>query len=203
LWLLALADSSATWSLACRRRAGAWTSRRRVPAWVRRAFVLQLTLIYASAGLQKLSATWIPGGDLSALYYILQMPAWQRFDMSWLADPGPYALSRVATAGTWLFEVSWPVVPLSLWWRSRSATGSGTRRWGRGIDLRVVYVPLGLLLHVAIAILLVVGPFIWILPAYYVALYRPGELPFPRVALRPPSFQRGGDHSSRGGTMIP
>ena len=79
----------------------------------------QLVLMYWATGLQKVSTHWVPGGDLMALYYILQQPTWQWIDMAWVA---PYAaLTQVGTAVSWWWEVTCPVW-LWAWWSSRSET---------------------------------------------------------------------------------
>src|SRR5262249_6409716 len=101
LWLLVLARSTATLSLDCRLRTGRWRSGTLVSAWPRYLAVYQLVLVYWATGVQKLSAHWTPGGEFSALYYILQEPSWQRFDMSWLA--WVYPLTQAATALTWFW----------------------------------------------------------------------------------------------------
>ena len=176
LWLLVLCDASATASLRCRLKTGAWTSEQPVAAWPRYVLVFQLTLIYTMAGIQKVSASWMPW-DRSALYNILQMPAWSRFDMQWLAHPLPYALSELATVAVWTFEVSWPLLLLSLiLGRPAPASAGLVRRALARFDLRWVYGGFGLLMHLGIAVLMVVGPFHWAMAAYYLALFRPDEL---------------------------
>lgn len=164
LWILVFADSGTTWSLACRWRHGAWSSATMIPRWPREVLVIQVVVIYFAAGIQKASVAWVPGGDLSAVYYIAQMPSWQRGDMTWLATPFAYTVTQIATLGTWLFEVSFPIVLLS------PALG------GRRLDARRVYVAVGLMMHAGIAAFLAVGPFVWIMPAFYAALFRPEEL---------------------------
>ena len=176
LWILVLCDASATASLSCRLRTGAWISDRRVAAWPRYLLVFQLTLTYTMAGLQKVSAAWMPS-DRSALYSILQMPAWTRFDLQWLAQPGAYELSQVATVLVWLFELSWPLVLLSLILGRPAPEHAGwVRRALARYDLRWVYIVFGAAMHLGIATLMVVGPFHWIMAAYYMALIRPHEL---------------------------
>lgn len=159
LWLAFLADSTRTLSLDCRLRTGRWTSDQPVSAWPRYFFVFQLVVVYASTGSQKLSAHWLPGGDWSALYYILQDPAWQRGDMTWLARV--YPLTQAATALTWLWEITSPLLLVSLAWK----------RW----DYRPLFAFIGVGVHVGIELAMNVGPFSYVSLAYYLALWSPDE----------------------------
>jgi hypothetical protein len=177
LWVLVFCDGDATWSLRCRRRTGRWSSDTPVAAWPRYVWVAQLTVAYALAGVQKVSTAWLPIGDLSALYAIMQMPAWTRVDLSWLGRAGIYPLTQLSTALVWTFEITFVLVPLQLWRGRAVADGAGRlrRAWAR-FDLRVPYAFFGLSMHVGIALMMGVGPFHLIMPAYYAALFRPGEL---------------------------
>lgn len=187
LWLLVLADGSATLSLRCRLRHGRWTSDQLVAAWPRYLVIVQLVVLYTFTGLHKISIHWTPAGGFSALYYILQQPSWQRGDMTWLASV--YPLTQVSTGITWLWELTWPVVPLALWLRTTAERGGRVRRLANRIPIRGVYVSIGLVMHGMITVLMVVGPFSWITLAYYPCLYRPRELhaAWKRIRRRRPS----------------
>ena len=174
LWLLVLADSSATLSLGCRLRQGRWTSDRLVAAWPRYLVIVQLVVLYTFTGLHKISIHWTPAGGFSALYYILQQPSWQRGDMTWLASV--YPLTQLGTAVTWLWELTWPVVPFALWMRTTAERGGRVRSLVNRLPVRAVYVSIGLVMHTMITVLMVVGPFSWITLAYYPCLFRPAEL---------------------------
>lgn len=174
LWLLVLADSTATLSLRCRLSRGRWTSDTAVAAWPRMLVLAQLVVLYTSTGLQKISIHWTPVGELSALYYILQQPSWQRWDMTWLASV--YPLTQVGTVVTWLWELTWPVVPLALWFRHTADRRGRVRAAFNRIPVRALYVAIGLCMHVTVAVVMVVGPFSWITLAYYPCLFRPHEL---------------------------
>jgi hypothetical protein len=173
LWLLVLARSDATLSLRCRWRSGSWTSDERVAAWPRRLAILQLVIVYTGGALHKVSAAWTPAGGWSALYYILQQPSWQRWDMQWLA--WVYPLTQAATATVWLWEISWVLVPIWMWARSAEKPGRFFRVMKR-IPVRRGYVALGVVFHTGIWIAMDVGPFIWITLAFYPCLWRPEEL---------------------------
>ena len=174
LFLLMLADSSATLSLTCRLRTGRWTSRRLVASWPRWLMVSQLVIMYLSTGTHKLSVYWVPGGDLSALYYILQQPSWQRWDMSWVAWAFP--LTQLATLSTWFFENGSPLLILAFWYRHTRTRPGRLRALFNRIDFRTLFALFGLGLHLGIMVLMDVGPFSIITLSFYIALYSPDEL---------------------------
>jgi hypothetical protein len=120
--------------------------------------------MYWTTGLQKLSTHWVPGGDLGALYYILQQPTWQRVDMAWLAPWFP--LTQVATLVSWLWEVSIPLWAVALVQRARGRGGWLDRLW-----VVETYAVVGIAVHLAVTLMLEVGPFSWVSLAFYVALW--------------------------------
>lgn len=176
LWLLTLADSGAGASVDAWLRAR-WASPPTTPvmvsAWPRYLVIGQLLTMYCSSGLQKVGASWIPGGDLSALYYILQQPTWQRFDMRWAGHIFP--LTQLATLATWLFEVGAPALILVLWWRRTRARPGRLRALANRLRLRDAFVLFGLGLHIGIMSLMEVGPFSTASMACYACLLHPEE----------------------------
>lgn len=173
LWLLVLTDAGATLSLSCRLRTGRWTSDRPVGTWVRYLVIFQLVVLYASSGSQKVSSYWVPGGDFSALYYILQQPTWQRFDMSWLATWFP--LTQVGTALTWWWEVSAPLLLLALWYSETRARSGRIRAFFNRVHWRTVFAGYGVTMHLLIFVLMKVGPFSWVAISFYPCLFQPDE----------------------------
>ncbi len=173
LWLLVLADSSATLSLKARRRTGRWLTEARVAAWPRYLVIGQIVVVYFSTALQKLSAYWTPGGDFSALYYILQQPTWQRFDMRWVAAFFP--LTQIMTAATWFWEIGSPLLILAFWYRDTRTRPGRLRAWMNRVDLRFLFAAFGVMLHLGIFALMEVGPFSWITLSYYLTLWSPDE----------------------------
>lgn len=173
LWLCVLGDTTATHSVDCRLRTGSWTSDRPVGLWARYLVVFQLVLMCASTGAQKVSAYWTPGGDFSALYYILQQPGWQRGDMRWLAHPALFPLTQLGTAVSWVWEVTAPVWGLAF--HARATPGALGRFGALCTRLRLVevYAGLGVVFHVTVAALMDVGPFTPITLAFYLALVPP------------------------------
>jgi len=174
LWLLVLADSTATLSVDCRLSTGAWTSERRVPVWPRYLVIFQLFLMYWTTGLQKVAAEWTPAGGFSALYYILQQPTWQRFDMSWVA--WIYPLTQVGTAVTWAWELGAPLLLLAYFWRYTADRPGRLRAWANRVDLRSWYALLGVAFHVLVTIPMNIGPFSAICLACYPCLFTPDEV---------------------------
>jgi hypothetical protein len=175
LWLLVLAESTATLSLDCRRRTGRWTSDRPVPAWPRYLVIMQLLVVYGATGLHKLSPVWTPGGDYSALYWVFQEPTWRRFDMDWTASVFP--ITQLGTAVTWWWEVLAPLMLVVYWARYTAERGGRVRRLLNRFDLRKPWAAVGVGLHLGILVLLNVGPFSPISLAYYLCLVPPGVGP--------------------------
>jgi len=173
LWLLFLARSTETLSLDCRLRTGSWRSAREVPAWPRYLAIFQLVLIYWSTGAHKLSAAWTPAGGFSAFYYILQQPTWRRGDTSWAAHV--YPLTQLATAITWIWELTSPLLLLALWYRATADRPGRLRRLFNRVNFRRVFVLIGLAVHIGILVLMEVGPFSLIMLAFYLCLYHPDE----------------------------
>ncbi|MGC6493238.1 MAG: hypothetical protein ACON5B_10415 [Myxococcota bacterium] len=173
LWLLTLAGPSPTLSLRTWWRTGAWTSDETVPWWPRLLVMWQLVLMYWATGLQKVSTHWVPGGDLMALYYILQQPTWQWIDMAWVA---PYAaLTQVGTAVSWWWEVTCPVW-LWAWWSSRLETPRvGAAGWLARAHVRTVYALVGVSFHLLVLVTMNVGPFSMASLAYYAVVVHPRE----------------------------
>ena len=175
LWLMVFACSHATWSLTCRLRTGKWSNPdAQVLAWPRYLMVLQLVIVYASTGYQKVSSHWLPGGDLGALYYILQQPSWSRHgDMSWLAWLFP--VTQAMTLGVWLFEIGAPLLLVALWARSSRTTAGPLRRWMNRVRFRDLFGLFGVGMHIGIWSLMSVGPFSAISLAMYPALWHADE----------------------------
>ena len=173
LWLLVLADSGATWSVQCRRRHGVWARDALVYAWPRYLVIFQLALVYASTGSQKLSVYWTPGGDFSALYYILQQPTWHRIDMSWVAWVFP--LTQLTTASVWFWEIGAPLLLLAYWFRDTRDRPGRLRAAFNRLDFRALYGFFGVAMHLGIFATMEVGPFTWVTLSYYLCLWHPDE----------------------------
>ena len=176
LWLCVLAGGGATLSVDAWRRTGQWWPEAQVLAFPRWLAALQLIIMYCMTGLQKVSAYWVPGGDASALYYIMQQPSWQRIDMSWVA--WVYPLTQLSTLVTWFWEVFSPVWLLALWWSTPRADGAPrggiaafATRWG----VRWAFFVVGIAMHIIIYATMNVGPFSYLSLGFYAVMVHPAE----------------------------
>lgn len=166
LWLVVLAGGDQTLSVTARWRTGRWwplVQAWSVPRWLA---VWQLVLMYTTTGLQKLSAYWVPGGEASALYYILQQPEWQRRDMSWIAPW--FWTTQVATTVTWLWEVGAPLWLVAVWYAYTPERGGAGRTWFRRLHVRGLFAAIGLMVHLIILLTMEVGPFSILSVCFYV-----------------------------------
>lgn len=191
LWLLVLAGGTQTLALDARLRTGRWATGATVGRWARFLVVFQIVLVYTSTGWQKLSVHWVPGGGSTALYYILQQPTWQRWDMAFLAWEPWYSLTRIGTAVTWWWEVLGPL-GLVAWLASLPDAAPGRiGRFANRIHLRPVWAGIGLALHLLIAATMEVGTFSLVSLAFYACVVHPSD--WDRLARR-----RGGIPASDG-----
>lgn len=173
LWLCVLGGGDQTLSLTARWRTGRWWPRVEVWSAPRWLAAYQLVLMYCATGFQKLSAYWVPGGDHSALYYIMQQTEWQRRPMEWVAPL--YPLTQVATLVTWLWEVTAPVWLLAVWYAATPERGGRLRGWSNRLGVRWLYVAAGLVMHAVIFTTMDVGPFSYLSTAFYVVMFGPDE----------------------------
>lgn len=171
LWLLVLSQSTATLSLSCRIKRGAWSSDADVPAWPRYLIVLQLVAVYASTALQKMSVHWMPLGDLSALYYIMQQPSWQRFNMDWAGNV--YPLTQMATLVTWVWELTAPLLFAAMYFRATRDRSGRLRSLFNRVRFIELFVAIGVVMHLGTWVLMDVGIFTWVALAYYPCIIEP------------------------------
>lgn len=158
-------------------------SDRTATAWPRYVLMFQLVLMYWSTGMHKVSDGWVPGGKADALWYILQQPTWQRWDMTWAAPL--YPLTQVATLGTWFFEVGAPVLMLALWYRHTRTRGGRVRAAFNRLDVRALFLAWGFLMHIGIEAGMEVGVFSFASLALYLTFWHPDEWAALARRLRP------------------
>jgi hypothetical protein len=144
-----------------------------VPVWPRYVLIGQLVLIYWTTGLQKVSAAWLPGGPLDALWYIFQQPSWHRTSMLWLARA--YPLTQIGTLVAWTFEQTAPLLLLAFWFRYTRARPGRVRAFFNRIDFRTWYLAVGVMLHAGIWVTLEVGPFAGGMFSLYACCFAPYE----------------------------
>ena len=169
LWLLIFVNNDCTHSLACKIKTGHWTSTIQVYSIVRKLLLAQLIIMYASTGWQKVSAHWVPFGDLDALWYILQQPTWAWRDHQFLAEW--FWLTQAGTLGTWLFEVCAPVMWIFMLWERTDVRTWYRPEWSihlvRTIRPRVLFACVGIPMHIGILLTMDVGPFSYAALSYY------------------------------------
>ena len=146
-----------------------------VPAWPRYLAILQLVVVYQSAGLQKVSAFWLPGGELSALYYVLNQVSWARWELPglWVTL---YPLTQAATLVTWCFEVGAFLLLLALYFRDTRTRKGRLRAIFNRLSFRTLYLGIGALFHLGTAFSLQLGIFPFAVLAIYPACFHPDEL---------------------------
>jgi hypothetical protein len=139
-----------------------------VPVWCRRVMQLQLAVVYTATGLLKTGDTWHDQG--TALYYSLANPYNHHFDiMPQLAWLQPWFL-RPSTFAVLVWEIGFaPFVGLH-WLRGLLG------RPRRFPDLRWVFLPFGVLMHIGIQVMLYVCWFSPLSIAAYSAFLRPDEV---------------------------
>ena len=172
-WLLVLGSGQQTLSLAARWRSGQWFPAATMYAFPRWLALWQLCLMYGTTGLQIVSAYWVPGGESSALYYILQQPTWHRADMAWVAPL--YPLTQLATTITWCWEVlafGWIAV---LWWSATPERPGRLRAASNRLGVRWWFAAVGVVLHLLILLTLEVGPFSPLSLSFYLCAVHPWE----------------------------
>ncbi|MBK8258438.1 MAG: HTTM domain-containing protein [Polyangiaceae bacterium] len=174
LWLIVLANSTATWSLDCKIRTGRFVSNDKISAFPRYLGILQLIVMYWATGVQKVSVYWFPAGSYSALYYVLQQPTWQRFSMAWAAKF--YPLTQIATAVTWLWEFTAPILFVVYWYRYTRERPGRVRAWFNKKDLRLPWIFVGIVLHLMILAAMDVSHFSQMSLAFYVCFWTPDEV---------------------------
>ncbi len=174
LWVMIFSGSGGAWSV------DAWIRRRRgraealAPAPIRWLLWWQLVVMYDSTAWHKLSAGWVPWGNLDALWYILQQPTWHHASMQWMAPF--YRLTQVGTLATWCFEHAAPLLVLAAWYRHTRARAGWLRAQFNRVDFRLPFLAFGLVLHLSIEATLEVGAFSPFTLALYVACFSGEEV---------------------------
>ncbi len=162
--LLMLMPAGRGWSLDARWRGKGGT----VPVWCRRIFQLQLAVVYTATGLLKTGPTWHEEG--TALYYSLANPYNRHFDLTQLlVTLQPWVL-RPMTFAVLVFEVAFGPFVCLHWVRGFMG------RPRRFPDLRWLFLPFGVGMHLGIQALLYVVFFSPAMIACYAAFLRPDEL---------------------------
>lgn len=128
-----------------------------ITKWPRVLLLLQMAWLYLGSALAKFGSGWVPGGDASAIWFILHDGVWARFGPppSWAWHP-----TQLATTMVWLWELSSPLFVIQLI----------RRRWPRATTVWLMF---GVSMHVGIELLMRVGPFSYAALALYFAAIPP------------------------------
>jgi hypothetical protein len=179
LILITLMFSRAGWYLgadAFMRTGSWWGDGSTILASPRRLLVLQLVVMYTAAGWSKVGMTWWPMGHFAALYFALQDPAVAAWNFGYLRRQPFFFFSQVGTAVTMLYQCTYPVVLLLMWWRRHPERGGRFARFAVKYRLEMLWIGLGGVFHVALAATMILGIFPWAMLALYPAWFHPDEL---------------------------
>ncbi len=147
----------------------------RIPAWPRYLLVLQLVVMYWMAGIQKVGLEWMPMGDFAALYVILQDPAIAASDFRWMRVQPWYFSTQLATAGTMIWQWTYPIVLLWYWYEHGPVRPGAVRMAARRWHFKWIWVVVGAFFHVLLAVTMELGIFPWAMMAIYPAFIHPDE----------------------------
>ncbi|MCA9571189.1 MAG: HTTM domain-containing protein [Myxococcales bacterium] len=175
LMLLAFSSAGRRFSVdAALRGEGLAGARVPLPAWPRYLLVLQIVVMYFTAGVQKYAQQWWPWGGWSALYVVLKDWSVSAWPFTWLDQPLPYLLTQVGTVVTIVFQCSYPLVllhyfpPLGEPGRFRTMFERYRLHW--------VWIATGMVFHVLLAATMELGIFPWGMMALYWAFLHPDEI---------------------------
>ena len=144
-------------------------------AYARRLLILQVVVMYFGASIQKVGITWWPMGHFAALYFSLQDPAVAAYDFSWLEQQPFFFLTQLGTAGTMLYQGTYPIVLLLLWWRRHPTSGGRIGRFATRWRLEWIWIAVGGFFHLALGVTMNLGIFPWAMLALYPIWLTPDE----------------------------
>ena len=174
VFLLLFSQCGSWASLDAKRKTGSfWGDGSPVSAWPRHLLIVQLVVMYFTAGVQKVGMDWMPMGGFAALFVVLQDPAVARADFSWLSSI--YPVTQLASATTMLFEWLAPFVLLTYHFRNTPEKTSRVRSFYRRFNPHYYWIAIGVLLHLGIAVTLALGIFPYAMLALYPAFFHPDE----------------------------
>ncbi|MEQ1565712.1 MAG: HTTM domain-containing protein [Myxococcota bacterium] len=175
LIVLMFSQAGRAWSVDALIRTGSFFGDgNSIPAWPRRMLILQLVLMYFSAGVSKVGLTWWPMGHFAALYFALQDPAVAAWDFSYVRRQPFFLMTQIGSAGTMVYQWTYPMV-LVLMWGARTGRGGCALQWAVRHRLEWVWIAIGGVFHGALAISMNLGIFPWAMLALYPIWVRPDE----------------------------
>ncbi len=176
LLVLAFSGAGRTWSVDARLRTGSFRGDGLpVPAWPRYLLVLQLVVVYFTAGVSKYAQHWWPWGDFAALWIILHDWNYTAVPASWLEATRPFSywFTQIGTITTMAFQWTYPIVLLH-YFPPRGEPGWFRERLERH-SLHLVWIATGAVFHLGIALTMSLGIFPWGTLALYPAYFHPDE----------------------------
>lgn len=173
LLILAFSGAGRTWSVDAWLRSRSFVDPTPIGAWARYLVIAQLVLMYFAAGLQKLTPTWLPSGDFGALYLVLADPAIARFDFAFLGSQPYYLLTQIGTAATFAWQWLYPLVLLWLYYAATPDRPGRLRALANRAHLHLVWIGLGVVFHLLLAVTTELGIFPWAMLAAYLAFLDP------------------------------
>jgi uncharacterized membrane protein YphA (DoxX/SURF4 family) len=175
LLILGLSGAGGALSVDAWRRTGTiWGGDLQVPSWPRYLLVVQMTVLYFTAGVQKVSTEWLPIGAFSALYIAMRDPAFAVGELAWL--DAAYPLTQVATAATLVWEWSAPLILLNFHFRDRAIASPG--RFRRVVGHRLflpIWLGIGAGFHLGTAATLRLGIFPFACLSLYPCFWHPND----------------------------
>lgn len=144
-------------------------------AWARKLLMGQLVLMYFSAGILKTGFTWWPWGGSTALYFALQDPAVGAYEFTWIRSQPAFFLVQMGAFTTLLYQWTYPVVLLLMWWRRHPGRGGWLGGLANRYRLEFLWVGTGALFHVILAVVMNLGIFPWAMLALYPVWLHPRE----------------------------
>jgi len=173
--VLAFSRADACWSVA------AWWRTRRgraapveIPAWPRLLLFAQVVWVYSSAAHNRGGDAWWPRGQLSAIANILCDPHYTRFAPGWVEPV--YVFTQFGTALTMAFEFGSPLLFLFAWLDGAPGRGGRLGELVRRFHVRFLWLGLGAMLHLSIALSMRLGIFSFGMLALYPVFLRPAEV---------------------------
>ncbi|MEQ1565338.1 MAG: HTTM domain-containing protein, partial [Myxococcota bacterium] len=171
--ILAFSAAGRAWSFDAWRATGSVRGSGEVaPAWPRYLIVVQVVVMYFTAGVQKYGQHWWPWGRYSALYVILHDWSYAAFDFDFAGAQPFWFLTQLASGVTLFWQWTYPMVLLHYF---GSPDGRLRRLFDR-VHLHWVWIGVGALFHVLIAGSLQLGIFPYAMLALYPAFVQPEDL---------------------------
>ena len=171
--ILSCSGSHRAWAIDSWLRTRKWWDGCTIPAWPRLLIVVQMLILYGSAGVKKVGLSWTPVGDLSAIYVTLSDPSFGVLDPATLERF--YWVTQAMTLATWTWEWLTPLAAFAWWCRAtRSRSGrlrailNRTEFWRR-------WVVIGLVFHLGTILTMRLGMFPFGVLALYPSFFHPNE----------------------------